>query len=220
MMSREDTPRADVRRRLLNDMGIEVWYSRAPEPATGEPADPVPAATVADRAAGPPEPAPVEVPVERADSDPPSIRAGSRTGATETGPLQMASPTRAETAFSVEALAAPGVLLVAGAFTRPGEVMLAKDVVRAARRDWSAGVRRARFDWPQPGAAGEPGPALEAFVEKQAGDCGAKLLLITELAAALLHPVPLKFTPVPDIATLSDPQGKLALWRRLQELRL
>ena len=219
-MSREDTAQADARRRLLNEMGIEVWHLRAKDAGAGAPVDPVSATAGADRATASREPAAADVQRTRAVFDPQSATAESRAIAAGPRPVETASRQQAETPFAVEALAVPGALLVANAFSSRGQAMLAKDVVRAARRDWAAVVRQARFDWPQPGASGASSPALGAFIEKQAEDCAATLLLITESAAAHLHDDALEFTAVPDIASLSDPHNKLALWRRLQMLRL
>ena len=220
LMSGGNTAQADVRRRLLNEMGIEVWYLRARAPAAGVPDSALPPAVVADSAAEPLVPAPHSDPVHRRHMDPRSVKAASCQSDTDTKADLAAPERRAEARFAVEALAVPGVLLVAGASSRRGETLLAKDVVRAARRDWSAAVRRARFDWPQPGAAGASGPALAAFVDKQAEDCGAKILLITACAASHLADCPFDFVAVPDIASLAEAQNKLVLWRRLQELRL
>ncbi len=134
-------------------------------------------------------------------------------GAVAPGPVD-------EAPFAVQALGLPGVLLVAGAFSRRREQALAKDVLRSARRDWSATVEQARFDWPQPGAAGKSNSALAAFVEKQAENCAAQLVLVTESTVPRLGNCPFEFVKVPDMSSLTDPRNKQALWRRLQALAL
>ena len=214
-MSGGNSAASQLRRRLLNRMGIEVWYPRttvpggvAVESATG----------VADIEAEAREQAVVGSPVGREEAD----RQVAETGSTRAIAMGTGDPTAPgvsdEVPFAVDALGLPGALLVANAFSRGGETTLAKDVLRAARRDWSAAVGQARFDWPQPGVAGASAPALAAFVEKQAENFDAKLVLVAESAAPRLGDCAFEFVRVPDMASLADPRNKRLLWRRLQGL--
>ncbi len=226
MRARNDRNRGDVRERLLHAMGIEVWYARgrAPIPGVVESGDPA-EATVTDvvepdavsaDADGPGSIPPVSVAVGRSASS----RAPRRTVEPEQAPEPepLASEAPGEAPFSIVALGAPGVLLLVDALQRSGEARLARDVVRAVRRDWSAPVEQAQFAWPQPGASGASAPAVTAFVEKQAEDHAARLLLASESVAARLRDAPFEFVAVPDLASLAEPRNKLALWRRIQEL--
>ena len=104
-----------------------------------------------------------------------------------------------------------------------GEARLAQDLVRAARRDWTAEVRHARFDWPQPGARGSSRPALAAFVEKQAEDFAAQqCLLATESVAARLQDASfqpaIQLATIPELQSLAAPEAKRKLWQQLQAL--
>ena len=184
------------RRRLLNDMGIDVWYARVS-----------PRAAKADRAAKFDRKALGPSPVAKLGAEPLAPAEPSNAAAQPVAP------------FAVVALGVPGALLIAGAASRRAESALAKDLVRAAGRDWSVAVRQARFDWPQPGVSGAPAPALAAFVEKQAETFAAKRLLVTETVAMRIEGGAFEFVRVPEMASLADPQNKKKLWRQLQELR-
>lgn len=208
----------EVRRRLLRDMGIEVWYARgrARVPDSTGAGDAVEdAASELGKAGG-----------ERADGGVAGSPDGNRW---ETGPVpsepgargsaaEVEPQRRDEAAFAVVAFGLPGALLVAEASTRREEAVLARDVLRAARGDWSAAVGQARFEWPQPGVSGKSGPALAAFVEKQADDFRARLVLVTESVAGRLGDCRLQPVTVPAPSSLAEPRNKVALWRRLQRL--
>ena len=133
---------------------------------------------------------------------------------------EVKSEQRDELPFAVVALGVPGALLVADAFQRKREARLARDLIRAARRDWSAGAGQARFDWPQPGVTGASARALAAFIEKQSEDHEARLTLVTESVAGRLGNIPFEFVTVPDLASLGEPANKAALWRFFQGLVL
>ena len=228
-MSGENSRVADARHRLLNDMGIEAWYLRR----NGTPgADAQPAAG-AD-AAGP-DPVPARAAASRTDTaSPGAASARAAAAGDDSSRVQQAeNPTRATAAppadsretgnldtepFTVVALGVAGALLIAGGFARAGDASLARDVVRALGRDWSAKTKKVQFTWPQAGASGAPGPALAAFIEKQAEDHAAGTLLVTESVAARLGADMQNFASVPEIETLTDPRNKAALWRRLQTL--
>ena len=208
----------EARRRLLRDMGIEVWYARgrSEQPSSGKAGDAAEdAAADAEQTRRGTDDSGVPVP---ADSDPPanasasSVPGGDRSAAT-------VEPERGDaTPFGVVAYGLPGALLVVDASPRRQAAVLARDVLRAARGDWSAAVGRARFEWPQPGVSGAPGPALTAFVEKQAEDVGARLVLVTESVVGRLGDCPLELVSVPDLLSLTEPRAKVALWRRIQQL--
>ncbi len=239
-------PISEARRRLLNRMGIDVWHLRGTaagssvESAGGvaDTAGRVPEQVAAGSSVTPAAPArsvakggatqavamdalsaaaaPGEVAVPETVDVPGEVAAP---GAVDV-PGAVAPGTADEAPFAVQALGLPGVLLVASAFSRRHEQALARDVLRAARRDWSATVEQARFDWPQPGAAGKSNSALAAFVEKQAENCAAQLVLVAESTVPRLGNCPFKFVEVPDMSSLADPRNKQALWRRLQALAL
>ena len=215
------------RQRLLRDMGIECWFLRAAPGAR------MPAGAVVDSGAdagsrsarpavetGRPSGAARQPPTQiEEDAPPPAGKAPS--GAPSPAKPPPASQT--EPAFSVVASGLPGALLVASAFPlRSGEARLAQDLVRAARRDWTAEVRHARFDWPQPGARGSSRPALAAFVEKQAEDFAAQCLLATESVAARLQdasfPPSIQPATIPELQSLASPEAKRKLWQQLQAL--
>ena len=202
-----------VRRRLLRDMGIEVWYARggAQEAVPGRAET---AAREMGKAVG--EPAGIGVPVPSDSGRPETASVPSAPGAQRSA--ESGEPARRDdTAFAVVALGLPGALLVVDASPRRREAQLARDVLCAARGDWSAVVQQARFEWPQPGVPGAPGPALTAFVEKQAEDFGARGVLVTESVAGRLGDCPLDLVRVPDLASLVEPRNKVALWRRLKQ---
>ena len=185
----------EARRRLLHDMGIEAWYAR------GMPGQP------------PARPGAEESVAAVAPGQPPA-RPEAEESVAAVVPGQPGEPP-----FTVVAFGVPGALLVVEAPPRGPEAVLARDVLRATRRDWSAAVRQARFEWPQPGVAGASRRALAAFVEKQAEDFGAHLALVTESAATRLGGCPVNFVTVPDLQALADPQQKRELWRRVQQLQ-
>jgi len=211
------TDREDAARwRLLKDMGVDVWYLRAPPQARAQ-GDAAGETASKQRRAEPtatrPHPAPVRsapaaehlVPAV-APPAPASERPAPRTALPHTAP------------FSVLALGMPAALFVVEASGSPANRMLAKDVLRSATRNWTGTVAQAQFNWPQPGASGVPSSALAAFVEKQANDFGAKVLLISSSAAQWLGDCPPKFVKVPDMASLTDAERKRRLWRQLQDI--
>ena len=208
----------ELRRRLLRDMGIEFWYARGSAR--------VPVSTGAGDAAEDAAAGIGKAGGERADDGVPGPSGGDRSetasvpsepGAQGSG-AEVEAERRDDAAFAVVAYGLPGALLVAEASRRREEAVLARDVLRAARRDWSAAVGQARFEWPQPGVSGEPGPALAAFVEKQAEDFRARLVLVTESVAGRLGDCPVEPVTVPAPSSLAEPRSKAALWRRLQQL--
>ena len=207
------------RQRLLRDMGIEFWFLRAAPGArvpaeaaahSGDDASARPAAA-ADRPAR-------QLPARSRKATP----SNAGRGPSNDPPPAVSKPppaSQTEPAFSVVALGLPGALLVASAFpARGGEARLAQDLIRAARRDWAAGVRQARFDWPLPGAQGSSRPALTAFVEKQAEDFAPECLLATESVASRLQSAPLRPTVIPELHSLAAPDAKRKLWQQLQAL--
>ena len=224
------------RQRLLRDMGIECWFLRTAPGArmptgaavdsgaaadSGADAGPRPARSAVE--AGRPAGAARQLPAETGEDAPPP--AGKAPSAPPPPAVSKPPPaSQTEPAFSVVASGLPGALLVASAFPLcSGEARLAEDLVRAARRDWTAEVRHARFDWPQPGARGSSRPALAAFVEKQAEDFAAQqCLLATESVAARLQDA--SFQPViqpaiiPELQSLATPEAKRKLWQQLQAL--
>lgn len=211
-MSGEKVQKSEVQHRLLKDMGIDAWYLREAVP------DRVEAAPTTGTDTAMPKQAPADTTPSQRHADPqPVTQTATVSAPTASGDLPAAGDQAVEP-FAVQALGVPGALLIAGTFARAGDAVLARDIVRTARRAWSASVRQAGFSWPQAGASGEPAPALGAFIEKQAEDCAAETLLVTESAAARLGDCALTFVSIPDLDTLADPQNKVALWRRLQAL--
>lgn len=213
------------RQRLLRDMGIECWFLRAAPGArmpagadSGADAGSCSARPAVD--AGRPAGAARQPPAQIGkDAPPPAGKAPS----SAPSPAKPPPASQTEPAFSVIASGLPGALLVASAFPlRSGEARLAQDLVRAARRDWTAEVRHARFDWPQPGARGSSRPALAAFVEKQAEDFAAQCLLATESVAARLQdasfPPAISPVTIPELQSLASPEAKRKLWQQLQAL--
>ena len=169
--------------------------------------------------AGRPAGAARQLPVQAGEDAPPP--AGKAPSAPPQPAVSKSPPaSQTEPAFSVVASGLPGALLVASAFPlRSGEARLAEDLVRAARRDWTAEVRHARFDWPQPGARGSSRPALAAFVEKQAEDFAAQqCLLATESVAARLQDASFQPATIPELQSLAAPEAKRKLWQQLQAL--
>ncbi|MCY4563476.1 MAG: hypothetical protein OXE40_03245 [Gammaproteobacteria bacterium] len=205
------------RRRLLRDMGIEVWYARgrAEEACSGKAGESAEAAaTEAVKARGGPDDSGVPGP---ADNGPPATEPAPSVPGTEQSAATDAAERVDDAPFAVVALGMPGALLIVDASPRRQDAVLARDVLRAALRDWSAAVGQARFEWPQPGVKGAPGPALTAFVEKQAEDVSARLVLITESVAGRLGDCPLDLVSVPDLPSLAETRNKIALWRRIQQ---
>ena len=207
-------PAERMRRRILHDMGIEVWYARR---KPGEAADlkPGEARAAVGKTNGGGAGAGSR---GRTGNDAPGIGLGPSAPVAQPPPATVEPEQPDEPPFAVVAFGVPGALLVADASPRRQEALLARDVLRAASGDWSAAAARARFDWPQPGASGVSGPALAAFVEKQVEDTGARLLLVTDAAAERLDHWPRGTVGVPDLPSLADPEKKLTLWRRIQQL--
>ena len=210
--------REEARRRLLRDMGIEVWYARA---GGEEPVDTGADDGAEGAAAGAGKvhtgPADGDAP-GRTDNDPPNFSPAPSVPGAEQSPDADEPGPPDEVPFAVVALGLPGAVLVVDAFPRKQEAALARDLLRTARRDWSAAIGQTRFEWPQPSLSGASGPALMAFVEKQVEDFGARLLLVTESAAGRLGDCPMEIVRVPDLPALADPRNKSALWRRFQQL--
>ncbi len=206
--------RSGLRRRLLHDMGIEVWYIRAEaqKTAVGHAAEPASNLSREDAPTDPPstgQPLAVGMPSVDVEPDVSNLR----------GPSTAPPPARAaDPPYTVVAHGAPGVLLVVDALEGGGGVILARDIVRAVCRDWAGAVGQARFDWPQPGASGASAPALAAFIEKQVEDYGAKRLLIAESTASRLGDDADDFIRVPDLPSLGDAEAKSQLWRLLRGL--
>lgn len=123
--------------------------------------------------------------------------------------------------FSVIAFCAAsldgGALLASGSLSGRGQAMLAADIVRCLCRNWATTVRRIELNWPLPGVAGAPGPALGAFLDKQIHDFSVTRALATASAAAKLPPSGIDFITIPDLAEIDGPQAKRALWEQLQD---
>lgn len=201
-----------VRRRLLRDMGIEAWYARStePDPCPADSGDGDPATGAGIGGAASPA-ATMDANAQAVDPALPDSGPGQ--------PAEQGAPAgQEEPPFAIVALGVPGTLLLVDAFRHKQEARLARDVVRAVRRDWSAAVAQARFDWPQPGASGASAPAVAAFIEKQAEDHGARVMLVSESVAARLGKAPFEFVTLPDPASLGEARNKLALWRHIQKL--
>ena len=204
----------EARRRLLNAMGIDVWYPRVAGDSTAADVRTAGEAGARTEAAT----APAAVTASGATDGKSPATGVTRTEAASLPPAGATAAPRDATPFAVVALGVPGALLVVPAFSGRGEATLARDLVRAARRNWTAEVAEARFDWPQPGVSGKSTPALAAFVEKQAEDFKAELMLVSESASRYLGDFPVELVRVPDMASLAEPRNKLKLWRQLKVL--
>ncbi len=193
-----------ARRRILADMGIDVWRRRVAE--TSEPqAEAVPPA-VAAHADAPAEP-PVSAPAEAAAAPRQPFR------------KPVAVP---QERFSAVAIAVPGAVLLVADTPSKVEARLARDVLGAASGAWRARPVSRRFDWP-PEIGGESigsdaragDRALEAFVDKDLADHRARVLLCTEpLAARLPDRWPhCRRLVIPPLGALGGDAGaKRALW--------
>jgi|TARA_B100000315_G_scaffold216719_1_gene216816 hypothetical protein len=117
--------------------------------------------------------------------------------------------------FVIHALCVPGVVLLSDAITRQNRTLFF-DLLRAAASDWQATPAALEFSWPIPGASGDAGPALNAFVDKQVSDFAARLVLATESARDHLGAGAISTETVPDFSQSGQPESKLELWRRIQ----
>ncbi len=219
-MHQHPTPLSERQRRLLGDMGIEVWYLRGPGRAK---------AVVPTRGVSPTPPpdsrttaALIDKAHQSADASPASdarretLGAPSETGASTAPPSPQQPAPATDAPYAVVALGAPGILLVVEHSTNRGDAILARDIVWAACGDWTPPVRQARFDWPQPGATGSSAPVLAAFIEKQAEDHGAQRVLVTASTARRLDANAEHFIEIPDLSSLADGEAKSALWQRVR----
>jgi hypothetical protein len=228
-----------TRRQILADMGIDVWR---PRPAGG------PDEATLEQTATPAQEAPAqEAPAQaapRRTTPPPALnpkvrRATGRGESTAAQPLQSATaaepaqaPTRqarqiadatGSAALSVLSIALPGaVMLIEGELVKRDQ-RLALDVLAAASGDRQAKPALRRFDGqPVPaGGAVSPGSvhrALQAFVDKDLDDHGARILLCSEPLAALLPEWPQRRRVIlPSLDLLGrDAACKRALWQALQ----
>jgi hypothetical protein len=235
-----------IRRQILKDLGIEVWLPRAPAPPGT--ALPAPGAGSPARGAGSPtdaataragKPASGEA---RLNVEAPAAAERSRAGAppeprTASSPAvdsAITAPAAAVAPLAVLSIATSGaVLLIEGSPARR-DLRLAMDVLAAISADLqskSAGRRAKpvtrRFAWPPPVAAdvltSAPDArrrALEAFVDKDLGDHGGRVLLVSErLAAELPDRWPdCERVMVPDLDLLGrEAPLKRALWRDIQQ---
>jgi hypothetical protein len=203
-----DVGRLDpVRRKMLKDMGIDVWLLR-------EPAIPMPAAP-ADRSDAPPATAAVEATV--------AIEAGVPIEATVAAEAAIADSTPAELP-SVTCLVSKLAVMLVDNTRRAVSGRLCKDLLAAATGEWSngpkaAGPREIAFVWPRERSQAECWRAFKAFAEKQLAEPDVRVVLCSE---ALVERLPelgagRELLALPEFSEL-DLDGKRALWRRMQAL--
>lgn len=207
-----------ARRRILADMGIDVWRLRVAEVSETR-SEPVPSAAAAP-AVSPAAPAVAAVarPAE------PAVPAPAEKASAVREPVRKPAAVPQER-FSAVAIAVPGaVLLVADAPSKV-EARLARDVLGAASGAWRARPVSRRFDWPPElggeslaGDARSGDRALAAFVDKDLADHGARVLLCAEPLARRLPDrwAGCRRLVIPPLAVLgSDAGAKQALWSAL-----
>jgi hypothetical protein len=211
-----------ARRRILADLGIDVWRlrSRAVEaPSPSE--DPVGAVFNRDR----------PLAESRLKTAPTSAARTSQGNALPQGPESRleAAPTGA-IRFEVVSLSTAGVTLLLGAPPTGRAARLARDLLSAATGRWDAEPAMRTFEWP-PGhanrvpAAGLRGAAeraLAAFVDKELADHGATLLLLDDSVAARLEAFqrPGDRIAIGELAVIArDPAEKRRIWSAIGRLR-
>ncbi|HAR29892.1 MAG TPA: hypothetical protein DCR65_00110 [Gammaproteobacteria bacterium] len=211
---------ASVRRRILGDLGIEVWRLRSTQAESVARAQVIEPHTDRElaRAAAPLASAPV--------APAPSAAAAGPNSANTPHPAREPS---AIPALRVEGygLALPGaVLLLAG---RPvgRDARFARDLLAAAAGSYAAEPELRRFEWPPalplPGTQSPDAAqrALAAFLDKLLQDMGAKALLVE---AAIAEMLPAAFADVlvvrfPNLSGLArEGAAKRAVWSSLQPL--
>jgi hypothetical protein len=220
-----------TRRRILKDLGIDVWRLRSAAPVAPlapmpEPAAPAPRPAAVSPAEAPPvtAPSPVETPRVKAPRvEAARHRAAASAVAAPAAPEPIERLAEPAAPLSVLSLAAGSVVMLLEGSPPRRDLRLARDVLAAAGGDWRAKPVTRRFDWP-PAVAGAmlaDGPdalrrALEAFVRKDLDDYGARLLLCQEsLCAHLPEQWPgCGLVVLPPLGRLGrEPAQKRQLWR-------
>jgi DNA polymerase III psi subunit len=202
---------AAVRRRILGDLGIEVWRVRRTEVGEG---------------ASAPATAPVSAPEQVVDGR--SAAAALTRGAASAGAAStVAAPLAPAPRLEGVALALPGAVLFLAGRPVGRDARFARDLLAAAAGAYALEPELRRFEWPPsmplPGAqspdAGQR--ALAAFLDKLLQDSGAKALLIETPMADLL-PTSLAGVLIvrfPELSGLArDGAAKRAVWASLQPL--
>jgi hypothetical protein len=208
-----------VRRKMLEDMGIDVWLLRAPVPS----ADTAPAevADVVEAIVAPP--AQPLSPIQTEPSAPPAPPAPPAPIQTEqpVQPLQEDPPggSLAVTCFVSEFV----VMLIDNA--EPGvSRRLCGDLLAAVTGNWSAGPDSARiseipFTWPAGRTRAEGWRAFNAFADRQLGETEVRVVMCSaELADRLPElPTACRLLVLPGFSELGV-DAKRSLWRQIQAL--
>ncbi len=196
------------RERLLQDLGIEVWRQRQRQQT--------PTANLAPRQPAPTDTAPPP-PVEPLAPARPVPERPRATRSTRAATDARSDQALQEEALSATALCIPGTVLLTGALANRAELRLAQDIVRAATGNWRAQVRRLSFNWPLPGLRGSARSSLAAFIDKQAQDYRARMLLVVDSLTDRVSSE-MQTVSIPDLSGLHAGEARQSLWRRLQIL--
>lgn len=189
--------------RLLNAMGIDVWYARA---ALGQAAPSSP-----DISPDIPTSTAVQEPAHPASS-------GSAPSVPERSPVRQPVATSVAP-FTVLCLARDGAMLLIETADPRAARRFAADLLAAVTGVWGGETRQLRFEWPQPGiapSADAVARALGAFVGKQLGDHEGALVLAGREVADRLAPgvLPADCVLLPPFDVLmTDGALKRTLWQ-------
>lgn len=217
---------ATVRRRILGDLGIEVWRLRSTRSDRTVDAQVVePDSDLEIRGAAAPRSSAPAASV----AVPAAARSAQAAGPNSANTPHPAREPAALPALRVEgyAFALPGAVLLLAARPVGRDARFARDLLAAAAGSYAAEPELRRFEWPPsmllPGTQSpDAGPrALAAFLDKLLQDTGAKALLIEATIADLL-PTARSGVLVVRIANLSElareGAAKRAVWSLLQPL--
>jgi hypothetical protein len=214
-----------VRRKMLEDMGIDVWLLReAPVRSAASETPPEPSVEVievAEAIAAPPaQPLSPHQPEPSAAPAAPAAPARIQTGQSEQ-PVQEESPggSLSVTCFVSEFV----VMLIDNA--EPGvSRRLCADLLAAVTGNWSTGPNAARtsqipFTWPAGRARAEGWRAFNAFADRQLGETEVRVVMCSaELADRLPElPTGCRMLVLPEFSELGV-DTKRSLWRRIQAL--
>jgi hypothetical protein len=199
-----------IRRKMLEDMGIDVWVLREPDNRSANPVERIAPDVV--QAGVPVQVVAAEVPNEPVLAPTPI-------------PIPTRTPTPTPTPRGSKALAVTYLVSQAAVMLIDNEEpgisrRLCRDLLASVSGDWTTRPREIAFSWPGGGSPDDGWRAFKAFVDKQLGESQAPLVICSDSLAAHLSDFPANAELlVLPVFTELDAGRKRELWHRMAAVK-